>query len=130
MLISDWSSDVCPSYLGVLETRPGSRFIGDVKNSAKPARVLPFQVTEALGYLVVANGGVFQFVYRGAFVLSGGNRVEVAHPYADAALPHLRFPSSADTLFLFHRNHNPRLLQRPPARTFPPHAVVPRAGPF
>src|SRR3546814_18544490 len=45
---------------GGLETRPGSRFIGEVKNSAKPARVLPFQVTEALGYLVVANGGVFQ----------------------------------------------------------------------
>src|SRR3546814_19673548 len=97
MLISDWSSDVCPSYLGVLETRPGSRFIGDVKNSAKTARVLPFQVTEALGYLVVANGGVFQFVYRGAFVLSGGNRVEVAHPYADAELPQLRFTQSADT---------------------------------
>src|SRR3546814_3167565 len=33
---------------GGLETRPGSRFIGEVKNSAKPARVLPFQVTEAL----------------------------------------------------------------------------------
>src|SRR3546814_8074897 len=81
---------------GGLGTRPGSRFIGEVKNSAKPARVLPFQVTEALGFLVVANGGVFQFVYRGAFVLSGGNRVEVAHPYADAELPQLRFTQSAD----------------------------------
>src|SRR3546814_2260145 len=130
MLISDWSSDVCPSYLGVLETRPGSRFIGDVKNSAKPARVLPFQVTEALGYLVVANGGVFQFVYRGAFVLSGGNRVEVAHPYANAELPQLRFTQSADTMFLFHRNHKPRLLKRTSASSFALSEFVPREGPF
>src|SRR3546814_19003809 len=108
MRIRDWSSDVCSSDL----------FIGEVKNSAKRARMLPFQVAEALGYLVVANGGVFQFVYRGAFVMSGGNRVEVAHPYADAELPQLRFTQSADTMFVFHRNHKPRPPQCPSASSF------------
>src|SRR3546814_540252 len=120
MRIRDWSSDVCSSDL----------FIGEVKNSAKRARMLPFQVAEALGYLVVANGGVFQFVYRGAFVLSGGNRVEVAHPYADAELPQLRFTQSADTMFLFHRNHKPRLLKRTSASSFALSEFVPREGPF
>src|SRR3546814_120428 len=79
---------------------------------------------------VCSSDLVFQFVYRGAFVLSGGNRVEVAHPYADAELPQLRFTQSADTMFLFHRNHKPRLLKRTSASSFALSEFVPREGPF
>src|SRR3546814_10663689 len=47
-----------------------------------------------------------------------------------AELPQLRFTQSADTMFLFHRNHKPRLLKRTSASSFALSEFVPREGPF
>lgn len=115
---------------GGMSTRPGTVFVGEVRDSAKPARLIPFQVSETLGYLVVLNDGYMQFVYRGAFVESGGNRVEIAHPYADGEISAIKFTQSADTMFLAHNNHATRVLSRTSATEFSLDSFVPREGPF
>ncbi len=115
---------------GGMERRPGTQFIGAVKDSTRAVRLMRFEVSDELSYLVVANAGVFQFVYRGAFVMSGPSRVELAHPYADDELATLNYTQSADTMFLAHKNHAPRRLQRTSATSFSLSLFVPREGPF
>lgn len=115
---------------GGLERRPGTRFIGEVKDSTRPVRFLRFHISETLAYLCVFNAGVVQFVYRGAFVTSAGVRVEVAHPYLDAELPDIRFTQSADTMFIVHAAHAPRIMKRTSATSFTMSTLTPREGPF
>ncbi len=115
---------------GGLERRPGTRFIGEVKDSTRPVRFMRFSISETLAYLCVFNAGVVQFVYRGAFVTSGGVRVEVPHTYLDAELPDIRFTQSADTMFLVHSAHSPRFLKRTSATSFALSDLTTREGPF
>lgn len=116
---------------GGLDSRPGLQFIGEVKDSTRPARVIEFEVSEDVAYVVVINAGVMQFVFQSAWVVDGGGaRVEVAHPYADDEIAAVRFTQSADTMFLVHRAHRPRLLKRTSASTFAISEFVNREGPF
>lgn len=125
-VVSNWI--VLPT--GGMERRPGTVFCGAVEDSTRPTRYLPFQVTAELSYLVVANGGVFQFVYRGAFLEVEGVRVEVAHPYADDELQELKITQSVDTMFISHNSHQTRLLRRTGADAFALSLHVAREGPF
>jgi len=115
---------------GGLESRPGTRFIGEVKDSARPVRFMRFHISEELAYLCVLNAGVIQFIYRGAFVESSGSRIETSHPYADDEIADIKFTQSADTMFLAHPNHAPRTLRRTGAAAFTMSAMALREGPF
>lgn len=121
---------------GGLERSPGTVFVGAVASNldtppmSAAVRFLKFEISSELAYLVVANNGVFQFVYRGAFVMDGPNRVEVAHPYSDDQLAALNYTQSADTSFVAHNAHMIRLLRRTSATTFTLSTMLPREGPF
>lgn len=121
---------------GGLERSPGTVFVGAVSSSfdtppmSAAVRFLKFEISSELAYLVVANNGVFQFIYRGAFVMDGPNRVEVAHPYSGEQLEALNYTQSADTSFIAHNAHAIRLLKRTSATTFTLSTMVPREGPF
>lgn len=116
---------------GGLDSRPGLQFIGAVKDSTRPVRVIEFEVSEDVAYVVVLNAGVMQFVYQSAWVESApGVRVEVAHPWTDDEVAEVRFTQSADTMFLVHRSRVPKLLKRTSATSFTLTDFVNREGPF
>ena len=115
---------------GGLDKLPGTVFNGEVRNSARPTRYMKFEVSQTIAYLLVLNDGYIQFVYRGAYVMDGVNRVEVAHPYADDELAAVNKTQSADTAYLVHPNHQQRVLRRVSATSFTLSLFVSREGPF
>lgn len=115
---------------GGLDTRPGTQFIGEVKDSTKRTRLLPFAVSEDLAYVIELSPGAARFIYRGGYVMNGSVPAEVATPWAENELFAVRYTQSADTMVLVHPSHAPRLLRRTNATTFTLGALVPREGPF
>lgn len=116
---------------GGVENRPGTRFVGEIKDSTEIGRLVPFQYSSEIAYVIVANDGVFEFIYRGAYLESSpGVRVQVAVPYTSAEIFDLKFTQSADVMYLTHANHAPRELRRTSATTFELSEFRPKNGPF
>lgn len=115
---------------GGLDTLPGTVFNGAVRNSSRPARFMKFEVSQSISYVLVLNDGFIQFIYRGAYLMNGANRSEVAHPYLDSELAAINGTQSADTKYLVHPNHQPRMLRRLTPSTFSLDPFVSREGPF
>lgn len=115
---------------GGITTRPGTRLVHEVKDSARQVRLLPFAVSDDLAYVVELGHLYARFHYAGAILQSGGVPVEVATPWTEAELPAVRHTQSADTMFLVHPDHAPRLLRRTGATSFALSQFVPREGPF
>lgn len=97
---------------GGAKRRPGTVFVGEVKNSAQRARLVPFVYSKTLSFILVFNAGVIQFIRNGAFVMNGGSRYEIASPYSEAELQDITFAQAGNTLYLAHTNYAPRILKR------------------
>lgn len=115
---------------GGIETRPGTQLVAAAKFDDKPYLLLPFVISEELAYVVELGHLYARFHYRGGPLISGGVPVEVATPYAETQLSRVRFTQSADTMFLVHPSHQPRMLKRTGASSFELQTLVPREGPF
>ena len=105
---------------GGASNRPGTRFVGEVDDSTKRHRLIPFQFrtlpagqTYALVFgdktmqVVLFNGGAPGFVED-----TPGHVYTLATPYAFDDLPTLKFVQSADTMTLAHTAHAPMKLTR------------------
>lgn len=98
---------------GPAERRGGSRFIGEVKDSAKATRLVPFEFSTEQAYMIEAGDAYFRFYMNGGIVESSpGVPYEVTTPYLEADLAKLKWCQSADVLYLAHPNHAPRKLSR------------------
>lgn len=97
---------------GGAKRRPGTMFIGEVKNSNETVRLIPFVYSKTLSFMLVLNGGVIQFVKNGSFVMNGATRYEIPIPYMESELADITFAQAGNTLYLAHTNHAPRILQR------------------
>ena len=116
---------------GGVDNRPGTRFVGEVKDSTETARLIPFQYSADIAYIVVLNDGYAEFIYQGAYVESSpGVRSQVALPYTAAELFDVKFTQSNDVMYLVHGNHQPRELRRLTATTFELRLYEPKNGPF
>lgn len=116
---------------GGLQSRMGSEFIGEIDDSSKTVRLLPFEVSEDVAYVCVLEEGKAQFIYRGVYVESSpGVRTEVTTPYLEADLPDVHITQSADVMFLVHPAYPPRKIARLTASTFDTAALEFREGPF
>jgi hypothetical protein len=124
--ISNW---IVRPYGGI-ETRPGTKLVAAAKFDDKPVLLLPFVISEDLAYVVELGHLYARFHYRGGLLTSGGLPVEVVMPYTETELPRVRFTQSADTMFLVHPLHQPRMLKRTGASSFVLQTLVPREGPF
>lgn len=56
-------------YGGVVN-RPGFGFIGEVKDSTKRVRLMPFEFSSEVAYVMEVGDGYMRFIYRGAYVLA------------------------------------------------------------
>jgi Ubiquitin-activating enzyme E1 FCCH domain len=104
---------------GGASNRPGTRFIGEVDDSTKRHRLIPFQfrtLPSGQTYALVFGDYTMQVVmFNGTswgFVQSGGGNYTLATPYAYADLPLLKFVQSADTMTITHPSYAPYQLTR------------------
>lgn len=110
--------NLCENFIvrpqGGVYSRPGTRFIGELDDSTKRARLIPFQFNTEQTYILVFEEFKVRVIKNGGFVLApgGGSIFELATPYAESELPRLAFTQSADVMTLVHPNHDPRNLNR------------------
>lgn len=123
---------------GGLIKRPGLILAGDVKNPAKPPRIIPFVYSTEIKYLVEVGEFYMRFwVLAGRSyvpLLSGGLPVEVVTLYAESDLPLLKYTQSADVLYIAGVNGSAKIpakeLRRTTATSFELTSHSFRRGPF
>lgn len=91
--------------------RAGTQYVDAIRNEAKEARLIPYDASDSIAFVLVFNDSYIQFIKEQAFVLSSG-RYEIAHTYTDDELSEITYSQQGSTLFLCHQNHPPRTLIR------------------
>ena len=97
---------------GGITKRPGTKFIGEIGDSTKRARLIPFEVSTEAAYVLEFGEETMRVIKLGGYLLDGEDVLEIATPYVEADLPALKFTQSADVLYLAHPSHAPRKLSR------------------
>lgn len=95
-------------------SRAGLRFIGEIGDSSKEARLIPFSFNTEQTYVLVFEENTLRFVRDGGYVLENDavTIYEIATPYTEDELPRIGFTQRADVMTLVHPNHAPRNLSR------------------
>lgn len=104
-------------YGGVIN-RPGTRFVREVKDSARAVRLIDFVFSSDQTYAIELGHLYLRFYSGGGIVVypvghaSAGQPVEVSTPWVEADLPKIKFTQSADVMTLCHPSYAPRQLSR------------------
>lgn len=94
--------------------RGGSRHITTVKTASKKVRLVSFEFSVEQAY-ILEFGDLYIRFYKDKGQIQSGSpaaAVEVVSPYTEAQLFELSFTQSADTLYIVHKSHEPRILTR------------------
>jgi hypothetical protein len=98
---------------GGLRRRSGTRYIASVRDHASQTRLLPFVFSTEQAYMLEFGDGYFRVFANGGVVeVSPGVPVEVATAYTADQVFDIQFTQSADVLYLVHRHHPPRKVER------------------
>ena len=92
--------DVHPQ--GWLFRRKGTRFVNEVKNSAKKTRILRFKYSIDQVLIIELGEGYFRFYSQQALVLSGGSTYEVANSFTENDLDFIRYVQKDDVIWMIH----------------------------
>jgi hypothetical protein len=95
-------------------SRPGLRFIGELDDSSKVGRLIPFSFNTEQTYMLVFEHLKMRVIKEGGFVIAGAGPAlfELVTPYTEAQLSRLGFTQSADVMTITHPDHDPRDLNR------------------
>ncbi|MDX8514947.1 hypothetical protein [Mesorhizobium captivum] len=93
---------------GGIRARGGSYFVGEVKNSAKKTRGVPFIFSSEQAYCLEFGDQYIRVYAYGARI----GTVEIASPYLEADLFELAYVQSADQMWITHRDYPPKVLTR------------------
>jgi len=99
---------------GGVYSRPGLRFIGELADSSRVGRLIPFSFNTEQTYMLVFEHLKVRVIKDGGLVLAGGGPAifELATPYTEEQLPRLGFTQNADVMTLVHPSHDPMNLNR------------------
>lgn len=97
---------------GGISNRAGFEFIGEVKNSANPTRLIPFQFNTEQSYILEFGAGYMRVFRDGGAVLSGAAVYERATVYAASAVSDITFIQEADVMYLCHEDYPVQKLSR------------------
>ena len=97
---------------GGISRRPGTKFGWEVKYSALETRVIPFEFSALVSYVIEAGENYLRFGRNGVLLEDGGSPVELVTPYSEADIPGLAYVQNADVMWIVHENHRPRKLLR------------------
>lgn len=95
---------------GALVRRPGTTYLAEVKNSAKKARLVNFDLNQNSGLMLEFGENYIRFYYQESVILSGGVPYEVVTTYLESELPFLQFARNALSLYIVHPAHPPAAL--------------------
>jgi hypothetical protein len=73
-LLQNWFVD----YRGGASTRAGTKYVIQALNSAKPVRLIPFQATSTVGYMLEFGDFTIRFIFQGSMVLENSFAVSGA----------------------------------------------------
>lgn len=97
---------------GGASNRAGLEFIGEVKNSARKARLIPFQFNTEQSYVLEFGHNTMRVYRNGGLVLSGGLPYEIATPWGEGLVGQIVFAQEADVMYLVTTSTEPRKLAR------------------
>ena len=98
---------------GPAANRPGFSFVGEVKDSSKRVRLIPFIFSTTQTFAIEMGHQYFRFHTFGGTVVDGSNNIyEVVTPYQEADLFEIHYVQSADVMTLVHPNYPPAELRR------------------
>ena len=103
-----------PRAYGGVERRSGTEHVAAAKSAAVKGRLMGFEVSPTVSYVLEFGDQVLRFYRNGAQITSGSPAAayEVATPYLEADLPGLKWVQSNDVAYLVHPDHKPRKLSR------------------
>lgn len=111
---------------GGIRKRGGTYFVGEVKDSSKATRLIPFIFSSEQAYCL-EFGDLYVRVYAyGARV----GTVEVVTPWPEAALSKLQFIQSADVMWIVHPEYRPQTLTREAHTTWTLEEFLFEDGPY
>lgn len=97
---------------GTLFSRPGTKFIDEIKVSASRARLIPFKFSSSQSYVLVFENLNMRVIKDGGYVLSASVPYDLVTPYTTAQLSRLIFVQDADVMTIVHPSHDPKKLVR------------------
>lgn len=116
---------------GGLVNRSGFQFVGEAKTSLTRVRLIPFEFSTEVAYVIELGVGYARFIYRGAYVESSpGVPEEVVTPWTEDQLREVAITQSADVLYMTHPTHHPIELRRLTASSFETRDFQNKNGPF
>lgn len=108
-----------PLVQGPAVSRPGTRFVNEVKTSAQRTWFLTFEFSADDAYVLEVGDQYFRFyTNRGQVITAPSTPYELATPYASADLTNsdgtfaLRFVGTGDEVIIVHPSYAPQLLAR------------------
>lgn len=126
-----------PTVQGPLVRRPGTRFVREVKNSAQPVWLLPFQFSVDQAYVLEFGHHYIRIhLNHGTLETSPGAPLEVATPWPVEVLTdldgacRLRTAQSGDVLYIAHPATPPQKLLRQGALSWSLQELVLNDGPW
>lgn len=92
-----------PLIHGGATRRSGTKFVKEVKTSAKQTRLIPYVFSRTQAY-ILEFGDQYMRVYMngGQVETSPGVAYEITTPYTEAMLDEIDYVQGADTMFVFH----------------------------
>uniref|UniRef100_A0A6M3IYH1 Putative tail tubular protein n=1 Tax=viral metagenome TaxID=1070528 RepID=A0A6M3IYH1_9ZZZZ len=94
-------------------SRPGSRYVAEVKDSTKETRLIKFVFNQADAYTIEMGEYYFRFFTNGAVVVTSGTTpYEIAHIYDEDEIWDVQFTQLNDIIWLTHPDHPPQRLIR------------------
>jgi len=97
---------------GPVDSRPGTEFVLEVKNSASATRLIPFSFNNVQTFAIEVGAGYFRFHTQAATLMLSAVPYEIANGYAAADLPDIHYVQSADVMTLVHPNYPVMELRR------------------
>ena len=102
---------------GGITKRAGTRFVAEVRDHAHAPRLLPFVFGVEQAYVIElghdGSVGYMRFLRDQGQILSAGAPVEITTPpWTGGQLLQVMFAQSADTMYLAHTGHPPKVLTR------------------
>jgi len=99
---------------GGVYSRPGFRFTGELDDSSKVGRLIPFSFNTEQTYILVFEHLKMRVIKDGGYVLAGAGPAlfELVTPYTEAQLSRLSYTQSADVMTIAHPSHDDANLNR------------------
>lgn len=97
---------------GPVTNRPGTEFVLEIKNSANPARLIPFTYSFTQTMVIELGAGYIRFHSQAGTLLSGGVPYEITNTFLQNEIFDVHYVQSADVMTLVHPGHPVQELRR------------------